>query len=61
MSFFHSLIEREPIHVKSVLKEEENVHSSLAELLVLPVRSVVVILSLFFLLMVCKISLQAKE
>lgn len=32
MYFFPSLIERDPIHVKSVLKDEENVKSSLAEL-----------------------------
>lgn len=61
MYFFPSLIERAPIHVKSVLKEEENVRSSLAELYNFTSEECDYDFESFFLLVVCRISLQAKE
>lgn len=61
MYFFPSLIERDPIHVKYVLKEEENVKSSFSELHNLTNEECGYDFESFLLLTMGKISLQAKE
>lgn len=61
MCFFPSLIGKDPIHVKSVLKEEENIEWGLAELHNHTNEECGYDFKYFFLLMVCRISWQTKE